>query len=300
MRERWKGMGGVTGVMVVATFIHSSNFVLPKLLMPEFMAPYALTFLRVSVAGLAFLVTALLIGPSGWRWIKRSDWPRVIGCVLFGGSLNLLLYYKGLSESGPINAALLMATTPLFVLLIAVLSKAERFTFGKAAGIAIGFAGATMLLLVNAGGVHLTVSLGDLLILLSAMGYGFFLVWVKPLLVTYPTVPLYTQLMLAAALVCLPFSFTALTEAHWPDMGWLEWALLGFICLVVTYLVFRMNAWALRKAEATRIGAFIFLQPLFATLISLSVGMQQPQWIHLPCALLILGGVLIVQRARAQ
>lgn len=143
------------------------------------------------------------------------------------------------------------------------------------------------------------VSFGDLLILLSAIGYGFFLVWVKPLLQKYPTVPLYTQLMLVASLVCLPFSFNDLQEARWGEMGAQEWGILAFICLIVTYLVFRMNAWALRRAEASRIGAFIFLQPLFATLISLSVGMQQPQWIHLPCALLILGGVLIVQRARA-
>ena len=84
-----------------------------------------------------------------------------------------------------ISASLIMTVNPIVVLIASYFIPHERVTLLKIAGVLLGSAGA-VLLIVRSGVVwEAGTFLGDFLIFVNAVSYGFYLVLVKPLMMRY-------------------------------------------------------------------------------------------------------------------
>src|SRR6185436_213453 len=142
------------------SLIYGATFTIAKIAMPLYIKPFAFILLRVSVACiLIFLFHRYYV--KGTIKDKKDLLPLVISAI-FGVAGNMLLFFKGLAITTPINASVLMLNTPVFVLIFAVLMLKEKMTFAKVAGILIAAFGALFLI----GGTRFTfnseTSLGDL------------------------------------------------------------------------------------------------------------------------------------------
>ena len=127
-----------------ATAIYGVNHTIAKGVMPNYVGAYAFVVLRVIGAATLFWIISLF-GPK--EKIAKKDYLRMVVCAIFGMGLNMLVFFKGLSLSTPINSAVLITTTPIIVLILSALWIKEKISGKKVFGIFVGLLGAMGLIL---------------------------------------------------------------------------------------------------------------------------------------------------------
>jgi len=175
----------------------SFNFVMVKAAIAA-VPTVSFAFVRFLLAGLVLLAIT--------RWREGSvGLPRgvAIRVALLGGlgfGLYQLLWSSALVLTTAGTSALLVATTPIFTLLAAVATRAERGHRLRYLGAAVAFAGVALV----AGGSGLRANgagLGDLMTIGAAACWGWFLALLAPLLATYSPLRLTTWAILAGTTV---------------------------------------------------------------------------------------------------
>jgi drug/metabolite transporter (DMT)-like permease len=135
---------------------------------------------RLVVAS-ATLATAVPV--FGLRRPARSDLARIACCGLTGMTGYQLLLIAGERSVPAGTASLLVNTGPIFAALLAFALLREPLTRRTWLGVALGFAGATVMTLSQGGGLR--PSADALLVLAAAMSQALFFVMQKPLLSRY-------------------------------------------------------------------------------------------------------------------
>jgi drug/metabolite transporter (DMT)-like permease len=290
--------------LFTVNFIYGVNYVVAKGLMPQVIQPAAFILLRVVGAGLLF-------------WIVRSVYPqrvapadlkRLFLCALFGVAINQLMFFEGLMRTSPIDSSIIMVATPILVLVMSSILIGERITWRKIFGVVLGAAGAVALILLSTTGATTGSSwLGDLFILINATSYAVFLVIVKPLMSRYSAITVMSWCFLFGLLLVTPFGIADLFTVEWTSLTPTVYFALGFVVVMVTFVAYLLNTWALRILEPGIVGMYIYLQPLLAVVVTwlfMQIGAERiglpgeydatlglPQ---LVCALMIFTGVYIV------
>src|SRR5690554_7107289 len=108
--------------------IYGINHTVAKGLMPHIIQPYGFIVLRVGGAAILFWTLSFFTKSEK---IDKQDWWRIGACAVFGMVLNMLMFFKGLSLSTPINSAVSMTITPVLLLLLTALILKERITWIK-------------------------------------------------------------------------------------------------------------------------------------------------------------------------
>ena len=153
--------------LFIANMIYALNYILAKDVMPEFITPKAFILIRISGALVVFMFIHIVFIREK---IKRKDMLYIIICALFGVVINMLCFFEGLSLTSPINASLIMITTPLLVYIIDVIFFNKQHTYRKFFGVVLGLIGA--ILLITEGRLHFRIhNIGDVLVLLNALSY---------------------------------------------------------------------------------------------------------------------------------
>ncbi|HQV01540.1 MAG TPA: EamA family transporter, partial [Bacteroidia bacterium] len=104
--------------VLTANIIYGINFSIAKDVMPAFIGPFAFILIRVVSAAILFLIIHLFFIKQK---VARKHLFLLMQCALFGVAINQLLFFKGLSLTQPINAALVMCTNPIQVVLLSAM-----------------------------------------------------------------------------------------------------------------------------------------------------------------------------------
>ena len=173
--------------------------------------PFGINVVRVGVSVILFWFLYLL-KPVNIH-IEKEDRKRLFFCAVTGIAINQLLFLKGLSLTYPIHASLLMLTTPILIVFIAAWILKERIGWLKIAGLALGVAGATVLILGRpASGNGNEVIWGDVMILINAISYTFYFILVKPLMLKYDPIVVIRWIFSIGLFLILPFGWVQFTE----------------------------------------------------------------------------------------
>jgi drug/metabolite transporter (DMT)-like permease len=178
--------------LLAATFvsiIYGMTFTIAKDVMPQYVDAYGFIVFRAGGSTILFWLIWIVLKLSGKvpsEKISRSDFPRVIAAAFFGIALNMLCFFKGLSLTSPISAAVIMVSTPMIVLVLSAIILKERMRKRMITGLILGLIGTTFLILYGKSvGSATNAGLGNLLVLINAISYGFYLIIVKKLMHTY-------------------------------------------------------------------------------------------------------------------
>ena len=117
--------------LVGAQLLYGANYTIAKEVMPEYIQPMGFVLLRCLGAVSLFWFTGLFVKEK----VDPKDLPKLALCALFGIAINQLFFFKGLSLTHPINAAVIMISTPIMVLIMAAFIIKEKITTTKALGI---------------------------------------------------------------------------------------------------------------------------------------------------------------------
>ena len=195
--------------ILFANIIYGLNYVIAKDIMPDYLEPRAIIFLRVAGASAVFWLASVF---SFGEKVARKDLIR-LGLISFlGVGLNQIMFFEGLNLTTPINAAIVMTTNPILVMLLSFIIVKEAISLRKILGITLGFVGASTLILSD-GAIDLSSnnSTGNLFVFINATSYGLYLVIVKPLLNKYHPLTVLFYVFAFGLLFVLPFGHSSLS-----------------------------------------------------------------------------------------
>jgi len=281
----------------LVSVIYGVTFTVAKDVMPEFVEAFGFIVMRVGGSVVLFWLISFFVPKEK---IDLADFPRIIAAAFFGVALNMLTFFKGLSYTSPIMGAVLMVTTPMIVLVLSAFIMKERMENRKVLGIILGLAGTITLILYGKSLVNATnASLGNLLVFVNAVSYGFYLIIVKKLMDKYNAFTFVKWIYTFGFIMVLPFGwneFQAINFTNLPtDIIWK----IGFVVVFSTFLTYLLNLVSMRELKPTTVAVFIYLQPLFATIFAVSLGKDDLSLVKLISAVLIFVGVyLVTQKSR--
>jgi len=245
---------------------------------------------RVTTAAVTLLGIALLAGhrlPAGLK-----DWGPLAFMGLINNALPFSLIMWGQTRIDGGLASILNATTPLFTFVLAhFLTKDERMTRRGAAGIAIGFLGALVLIGPGALTGLGAQSWGQFAVMGAALCasagiYGRRLRHLSPLVAA-------AGMTTAAALIMLPLA--ALLDRPWtasPDTA--TWAALLTLGLVSTAFAYILYFRILASAGATNVLLVTFLVPITALLLGILILDEEITFTALAGMAMIFGGLAVI------
>ncbi|MGL5113211.1 MAG: DMT family transporter, partial [Flavobacterium sp.] len=197
----------------LVSIIYGVTFTIAKDVMPKYIDAYGFILLRVGGSVLLFWLLWLFMPKEK---ISLSDFPRIIAASFFGVAFNMLTFFKGLSLTSPISAAVIMVSTPMIVMVLSALLMKERIEKRKIIGIILGLLGTTFLIMYGKSiGNASQAGLGNLLVLVNAISYGFYLILVKKLMQTYHAFTFVKWMYLFGFLMVLPFGWGELMVVNW-------------------------------------------------------------------------------------
>jgi drug/metabolite transporter (DMT)-like permease len=256
--------------------------------------PFALAAIRI-ISSTIMLEIVRRLSPE--ERIAPADRGRILLLALLGVSFNQVFFIFGLSLTTAVNTSILISAIPVFTLATAVVLGIEKTTPRALAGIALAAAGALFLLNAERFEWSSRYFRGDLLILANGFSYSLYLVLSRPMLARYRPLAFTAAvfrwgtapIVLAAIPALLRFSPETVTPTAWWSLG----AVVVF-CTVIPYL---LNSWALARTQASRVAAYVFLQPVIASTLAILILGERPGWRTAVAALLIFGGLAVTLRA---
>lgn len=281
-----------------ASFIYGVNHTVAKDIMPIYIGAYGFIMLRVLGAAILFWLTSLFYP---WEKIAKKDWWRFILCALFGMTINMLAFFKGLSLSTPINSSVVITLSPVILLILSAIFLKERITWLKAVGIGIGLAGALLLILfgIKQQANAPDIPTGNLLFILNATAYAFYLIIVKPLTSKYSSVTLMKWFFLIAIFLNLPIGWTEFSQVSWEALPLAVIGTMIFVVIGTTYLTYLFNVFALKQLQPSTVGAFMYLQPLIAAVFAILLGADKLTPLRIIAAALIFIGVYLSTKKKS-
>lgn len=284
-----------------AAIIYGANYIIAKSVMPDPIGPNSFISLRVVGASILFL----LLANTKMHLPDKRDWWRFVVCAICGVVTNQLLFFNGLAITSPINASIIMTSNPIIVMLISAILLKQKITWQKTLGVAVGAAGAIMLLRLSVFDISKQSSLkGDLFILINSTSWGFYLVLVKPLMQKYNPFMVTAWVFLIGILFVLPFGGTGLYAIGWSALtGW-QWFSIAFVIVCTTFLTYLFNMIGVHRLTPTIASSYIYFQPMlagiFAFLFASLTGKDFTSditWQKILCGAAIFLGVYLVNRS---
>jgi len=219
-------------------------------------------------------------------------------CAILGMGINMLVFFKGLSLSTPINSAVLVTTTPIIVLILSATLIKEKISNRKIFGITIGLLGALGLILFSSEIRQdaPNIPLGNFLILMNSVFYGSYLIIVRPLLTKYHPFTFMKWLFTLGILLVLPFGYQEFVEIDFTNLPADAILSIAFVILGTTFCTYLFNIFALTQLKASTLSAFVYVQPLMGILYATATGKDTLTTLKILAACLVLFGVYLASR----
>lgn len=244
----------------------------------------AMTFFIGGLIGIAVLAAR----PGDWRGLRQGwrVWALGVG-GLFGYHF---VYFTAIRAAPPVEVSLIAYLWPLFLVVFSALLPGERLRAHHLIGVALGLAGAVLVILKGGGyGLAEGFKAGHLLGLACAFIWAGYSVLSRRLgEVPTGTVALFCLAASALAFVChLAFEATV-----WPQ-GVRQWlAVLGLGLLPVGAAFYAWD-YGVKRGDIMALGAASYAAPLLSTLVLLAAGTAPFHWsVAVACALITAGAVI--------
>jgi drug/metabolite transporter (DMT)-like permease len=258
----------------------------------------AVGLLRFGLAALTLWAVARREFPR-WRSLTRSDRWLILGLGAFGGFLNHVLFFAGLSFAPASHAAVIGPTTsPVWTLLLAARFGGERLRAGQVAGSALCMVG--VLLVVQPDdllGEHVGRQLlGDLLLLLSGMVWALYSILSKLAIRRFGPVASLGYGMIVGCGFLVPL---VLADRSWMALASasaVAWLALAYLTFATTLLAFFWWNLGIQRVGAGKTAIFSNLVPIFGVLLAWVVLGETLGPIQLGGAALGVAGVWVCQR----
>ena len=288
--NRWPALIGLSGFIMIAT-AQVSNMILARGLAGQVPA-FSIAFFRWSIIAAALAPFAYAEACRGRLQLRKNIWliaaTGFLGMFLCGGPI----YIAGVTTTA-INIALIMALSPIVVLLLSQLFGLEKSGPFQLLGMALALLGT--LLIISRGDPTVLVSMklapGDLLVLLAMLGWsGYTLLQtrVAPAATSLARVSVFAA---AGALLSLPIAAWETWAAPHKVFNTQAAAAYLFAGLVPGVFAYAGFAYLGGKFGSVRTSLLLYVGPIASALLSFAILREPPTLVHIFGGAAILAGV---------
>ncbi len=286
-------------LLVLTTLFWAGNFVVARathLTLP----PLSLSFWRWL---LALLVLLPWVAPRLYaeRALLFKHWKILLLLSVLGVVNFNTFIYLGLQYTTATNATLLQSVVPSVVMLLAVLLLGQAINRLQAAGLALSLLGVVCIVLRGdlTQLLQLQVNRGDLWVLVGMFSWALYTVALNWRPVALSNAALLGSTVLAGCLVLLPLYLWELGQGLRIALVADNLMVLGYVAVFPSVLAYFFWNYGVAKLGAPRAGLFIYLLPVFGTLLSMLFLGEQPALFHLYGFALVFIGMLLATRRSA-
>lgn len=286
--------------LLILNMMYGANYVVAKGLMPGVIGPNGFILIRVIGAGTLFWLLFL----RRFQKVEKKDILRLAICGLFGVGINQLFFFNGLMLTSPVNASVIMITTPIIVFILSLILLKERAEWIKIVGLIIGAIGSIIFTMQSTDSIHANIK-GDLFIMVNAASYALYLVLVKPMMAKYKPLTVITWVFTFGLIYVLiwPYSIAELSSIETSALTLNSILRFAFVVIGVTFLPYLLMVYAMKIVSPAVSSTYIYLQPLLAAffvyvfyLFGLEDYTDDFSWIKFTSALFVFVGVYLVIR----
>ncbi len=278
------------GLIILLSILWGGSFFFVGVAVRE-ATPLTIVWVRVSLAAIILLVVV--------RWKKKTipSAPGIWGAFFVMGALNnlvpfsLIVWGQTHIESG--LASILNATTPIFSVVLAhFLTREERLTGNRAAGVLVGWLGVALLIGIESLQGFGTAVMGQLAVLGAAFAYALAAIYGRRFRGLSPLV-VATGMLSASAVMMTPLALVIEQPWHLSPGGGALAALFG-LAAVSTSLAYLIYFRVLAAAGATNILLVTFLIPVSAILLGYLVLGERLGWNAFGGMSLVFAGLIAI------
>jgi drug/metabolite transporter (DMT)-like permease len=281
--------------VIGANIIFGTNYSVVKHISPRLTGPFGLNLMRVSVT--VFLFWLFFFIKPTVASIQKKHITRFFLCGLTGIAINQLSFIKGLTMTSPIHASLLILATPIFITILAVWFAKEKLTFFKLTGLLLGISGAVLLILQKEhAAIGSNIIAGDILCTINAISYAVYFILVKPLMQEYSPLHVIRWVFTFGALIVIPFGLKEFSSINWSLFQLSDFLSLAFVVLGATFFAYLFNIYGLTHLNPSVVGAYIYMQPVYAAIIAMLFLGEALTWQKILAAVLIFSGVFLANK----
>ncbi|MDI6870095.1 MAG: DMT family transporter [Bacillota bacterium] len=270
------------------------NYVVVKIAMAE-IPPFVIAAIRFAISGLILLLLAyateqtIALPPGTGKRILLLGAVGIFGYQVF--------FSYGLARTTSGNAALMVAMSPLFATLYALLTRAERLTAKVVGGIATGFLGAFLVIAGRGGrlGIQLSTIIGDLLMLCASMIWAFYGLLSNTLLERVSPYKMTAYAMLTGSALLAIAAGRGFHETGWSAVTLPAWLSLAYATLISCCLVYVLWSVGIHRIGVARGMVYMYLQPFVALLVGVWLLQERVNWFQLLGAAVIIASIATVR-----
>lgn len=276
-------------------FLWTFNYIIGKISLRR-IDPISLAVFRFELAAIVML--AIYFARRRERTpLRRADLGRVAVLGILGVLLNQGGFTVGLNFTSSDHSAVIAAVAPVMVLLFASMLGLEGLTAAKVIGMAISFAGVLVLETEHGYPSHSPFLKGDIITLISTVGYALYAVFGKKMARAYDAISMNTYMVVTAAIVLLPFAIRQGMIIDWVGIGWVGWSGVIYMAICSSVIAYTIFYWALRHMDASRVAVVSYFQPVAVILFSVPILGERPTPHLLAGATMVLLGVSLAEHA---
>lgn len=254
---------------------------------------------RVTGGAILFWLTSLF---TPKEHVPKKDLLMLIGAAVFGLVTNQCCYTIGLSVTSPVNASIVTTSMPIFAMILAFLILKEPITAKKAGGVAMGCAGAVILIVTSAAAANSKVGdiRGDLLCLGAQLSFALYLSLFSPLIRRYSVITVNKWMFTYATAMILPFTFgrvSSIDYAAIPTSTWLE---TGFVVVFGTYVSYILMMIGQHTLRPTVVSIYNYVQPIVSVTVSVLTGIGVFKPSQGAAVILVCLGVWLVTKSKSR
>lgn len=227
--------------------------------------------IRLTVAALSFALILFLKNKKGFL-ITPKDIPLFLGLGLGSILFFSTCYFTAISMMTLSVAAILLYTSPIWVMLLSILLFHEKMTRTKLFALAVSFLGCILVSGIGTGETSVTIT-GVLIGLGSGLGYGLYSILGAIALRRYSTYTVTAYTFITAAIgsffVCnLPDLCHKITACEGKPYLFFFIILTGLVTAVIPFLLYTLG---LELVEASRASILATVEPMVATFIGIAM-----------------------------
>lgn len=287
---------GLPAALAIAAFLAVGTLQASNMILSRWNAgtvpPYALAFFRWTILALALAILCRRELRSMVRGVVLRPFAVLMagftGMFLAGG----IVYEAGITTSA-INIGLIMATTPVIVLLVSALLRLERVRLIQLVGIVVALPGTAIILARGdlAALARIAMTRGDVLMFISMLGWSAYTIIQARALPDLSFLARICVYAAAGALLTLPFAVVEGTTRAAASLSWQALPVYLFAGLVPGLIAYAGFAQLGLRLGPVRNAMVMYVTPLASAALSLVLLGEGPEAYHVAGGALILAGV---------
>ncbi len=252
-------------LLVLVVVIWGVNFTIVKIALLE-MNPLVFNCFRVIVASVFLIILSCFKKSSR---PSRSIFLQLFAIGLIGNGIYQELFILGIYRTAAGVTALILAATPIFVMIIDSILHVEKIGYREWIGVIFSFIGIMLMIHIESlGSVGNSALIGDLLIVAGTVCWASYIALSKSILSSVSPLQFVTYTVILGSPIVIFASLPSLLSLDLHTVTWENWGIISYSALLSIGVAYTIWYSSVQRIGTARTAIYQNLVPLIAVVIA--------------------------------